>query len=44
MSGHIKKLETLELVKRDAPDPEDRRLAQLPPEGQLPCTMHCLPE
>lgn len=33
MSGHIKTLETLELVKRDAPDPKNRRLAQLPPEG-----------
>jgi DNA-binding MarR family transcriptional regulator len=29
MSGHIKTLEALNLVKRDAPDPEDRRRSGL---------------
>ena len=29
MSGHIKALETLNLVKRDAPDPDDRRRSGL---------------
>lgn len=29
MSGHIKALETLGLVRRDAPDPEDRRRSGL---------------
>ncbi|MRX06323.1 MarR family transcriptional regulator [Pseudoduganella sp. FT25W] len=29
MSGHIKALEALNLVKRDAPDPEDRRRSGL---------------
>jgi DNA-binding MarR family transcriptional regulator len=29
MSGHIKTLETLNLVRRDAPDPDDRRRSGL---------------
>ncbi|WP_343732573.1 MarR family winged helix-turn-helix transcriptional regulator [Duganella sp.] len=29
MSGHIKALEALDLVKRDAPDPDDRRRSGL---------------
>nr|WP_315259349.1 MarR family transcriptional regulator [uncultured Duganella sp.] len=29
MSGHVKTLETLGLVKRDAPDPQDRRRSGL---------------
>lgn len=29
MSGHIKQLEAMQLVRRDAPDPEDRRRSGL---------------